>query len=59
MTVKELAANIDKHGFLDIGNMQVKVRIIDVRQVFGRIDYNVTPTDGNGNIWVESNRVKQ
>jgi hypothetical protein len=57
MTVKELAASIGKQGFLNIANMQVKVTVTDVRQVFGRIDFQITPTDGNGNNWVESSRV--
>ena len=58
MTAKELAVNIGKKGFLDIGNMQVHVTIIDVRQVFHRVDFLVTPVDGNGSTWVESSRVK-
>lgn len=57
MTAKELAVNIGKKGFLDIGNMQVHVEIIDARQVFHRVDFQVTPVDGNGNTWVESSRV--
>ncbi len=57
MTVKELAANIGKKGFLNIDNMQVHIEIIDARQVFGRVDFQVTPCDGNGNNWVESRRL--
>lgn len=57
MTVKELASFIGKQGFLNIDNMQVKVTVMDVRQVFGRIDFQITPMDGNGNNWVEASRV--
>ncbi len=58
MTVKELAANIGKQGLLSISNMQVLVSIKNARTVFGRIDYQVTPVNGTGTTWVESNRVQ-
>jgi hypothetical protein len=58
MTAKELSFNIGKRGFLDVNGMEFHVEIRDARQVFNRVDYRVTPVDGNGNSWVESSRVK-
>ena len=57
MNAKALSENINKQGLLSISNMQVLVKITDARTVFGRIDYQVTPVNGTGSTWVESNRV--
>lgn len=58
MSVAELSNLLGKEGMLDINGLQFMVRIIDVRKVFGRTDYKVTPVSGTGTIWVESHRLK-
>ena len=58
MNAKQLSENLGKQGLLSISNMQVLVNITDARTVFGRIDYQVSPVNGTGSTWVESNRVK-
>lgn len=58
MSVKEMAANIGKVGLLSIQSLRVRVTVLDVRVTFGRTDFQVSPVDGQGNVWVESSRVK-
>jgi hypothetical protein len=38
-------------------NLEVGVRIIDVRSSFGRVDVKVTPIVGSGDTWVNITRV--
>ncbi len=57
MNAKELGANIGKQGLLSISGLQVLVNVTDARTVFGRTDFQVTPVNGVGSTWVESNRV--
>lgn len=57
MSVKEMAANIGKVGLLSIQSLRVRVTVLDVRVTFGRIDFQVTPVDGQGDVWIESSRV--
>lgn len=40
-----------------VDGLGVPVRILDVRQVWGRVDYLVTPEGGTGETWVSSERV--
>ena len=39
------------------GGLRVKVRVLDVRQVFGRTDFLVQPTEGEGTTWADASRV--
>jgi hypothetical protein len=58
MNAAEMAANIGKTGLLSTEKtLQITVKISDVRQVFGRLDYLVSPANGTGSTWVESSRV--
>ena len=57
MSIKTLATAINREGLLQVDGLRIQVKVTDVRQVFGRIDYEVTPTQGSGSQWVESSRV--
>jgi len=57
MSVKEMAANIGKVGLLSVNSLHVRVTVLDVRVTFGRTDFQISPVDGDGKIWVESSRV--
>jgi hypothetical protein len=52
-----MAVNIGKTGLLTIQTLRVRVTVMDVRVTFGRTDFQVTPVDGQGQLWVESSRV--
>jgi hypothetical protein len=49
---------IGRAGWLAIGELDVQVEIIDVRQRFGRADYLVTPTRGHGQQWKSADSVR-
>lgn len=55
--VKALATVIGSNGQIFIDGLGVDVRIIDVRQAYGRTDYRITPIRGIGGAWVDSKRV--
>lgn len=59
MTAKDLAQSIGRRGTLTVDSLTLTVDIRDARQVFGRVDYLVTPVDGGGEQWVSSDRVKE
>lgn len=58
MTARELAQNIGGHGVLSVAGLRVRVKVLDVRQAFGRIDYLVTPIAGSNEKWVQADGVK-
>ena len=49
---------IGGHGVLREGVLYIRVRVEDVRTVFDRVDYLVTPVAGSGRQWVSADRVK-
>lgn len=59
MTHNELRALMTSgtHPRLKVGKLSVPVIINDVRQVFGRVDANVTPEHGDGSEWVSLDRL--
>lgn len=57
MTAASLAAQIGHTGSLRAGDLSVDVTILDVRVVFNRTDYLVTPKAGSGQQWVSAERV--
>ena len=65
MTVKELVGGIKTdldgkaYGHLPCDGLIVDVQILDIRKVWNRIDYLVTPVQGTGEKWVDSIRVRQ
>lgn len=57
--IKELAKNIGRVAYLHTDNMLVEIAILDARQVWDRIDYQVKPTHGEGTTWVSSSRISK
>lgn len=60
MNVSEAMALIGKTATYKIDDMSFTVAIVDVRQVFNRIDYKITPAKGcgSGTKWVDARKVR-
>jgi hypothetical protein len=62
MSVAALARDIGRVGRYRAqgveGLLSFSVRVCDVRQVFGRVDYEVEPVDGAGRCWVSESSVR-
>jgi len=52
--MKELMQSIGKKGTITAGGLRVNVKVLDVKQSYGRDRYLVTPLSGTGEVWVES-----
>lgn len=58
-SLKEHAAKIGKRAVLQIKpGFEINVTIEDVRENFGRVDFQVKPVSGYGLDWVSADRVK-
>ncbi len=44
---------------VNINGLMVDVLVIDLRQVWNRVDAKITLVKGNGEIWVEARRLTQ
>lgn len=42
---------------VDNGGFKIKVKILDVRHAWGRVDYYITPIEGEGEKWVSESRI--
>lgn len=51
MTAKESAALVGKKAVMTHGTIKINVRILDLKEHFGRVDYLVTPLSGSGQQW--------
>ena len=61
MTVAELAKNLGRVGTYHPNGSQglgFEVTVRDVRQVFGRLDFEVEPVAGSGRSWVGESSVR-
>ena len=62
MTAGELGKLIGNNGLITITmhsqSFKAPVEIIDARTAFGRVDVLVKPTGGEGQAWVDANRVE-
>jgi hypothetical protein len=58
-TANELAANVGREGLWStpIANIQVRVKVIDARQIFGRVELKVTPLAGSGEAWAQNVKI--
>lgn len=58
MSIKDLAAILGKEAAYKVGGMEILVTVLDVRNAYGRIDYQIVPIKGCGTVWVSSDNVK-
>jgi hypothetical protein len=58
MTVSELAAVVGRLGVYTHAALRIEVQVIDVRQVWGRVDYLIRPVAGSGSQWVASDSIQ-
>lgn len=49
----KIKSYVGKTGQVNLGGLLVNVKIIDVKQSYGRDRYKVTPVSGKGEIWIE------
>ena len=50
--MKELIKAIGKAGHVSIGGLYVAVKVVDIKQAYGRDMYLVTPVKGSGEVWI-------
>jgi hypothetical protein len=53
MTAAEMAALIGRDAEWGANGLTVAVTIVDVKQAWGRLRYQITPVVGRGKVWVE------
>lgn len=58
MATLETMPLIGKSAEYNIDGMTIEVVIMDVRKVYNRIDYKITPAKGFGSKWVDSRKVR-
>jgi hypothetical protein len=54
MTTLEAVQIIGKTAEIHLNGLTIEVKILDVKQSYGRTRYQVTPVAGSNEIWVES-----
>ncbi len=52
LSIKE--SIIGSRGYIVVDDMHIEVRILDVKDSWGRIRYLVTPVSGEGQTWKEN-----
>ena len=57
MNTTTLIQNLNMYASVRMGELQVRCKIENVRVVYGRTDYKVTPVHGSGEVWVSDNKV--
>lgn len=58
MDAISLNKNIGKEGTLRFGKLGFRVRIVNCRELFGRLEYEVEPANGWGMKWVTAEKVE-
>ena len=53
MTTKELQKYIGKEYILPIKGIRIPVKVVDVKENWGRVILEVEPTSGEGSAWFE------
>jgi len=57
MTVREMVDSAKRDGIYHVNGLLIPVHIVDIRQVFSRVDYQITPVNGSGMTWTSSDKV--
>lgn len=50
----EYMDRVGKVGTIYCNEMQVEVKVLDIKKTYGRLRYLVTPVAGSGQVWVEN-----
>ena len=58
MDIIKLAATVGKKAFWSVEGTKVPVDILDVRQVWSRVDYYCKPLFGEGEKWISHERIE-
>lgn len=53
-----MVALLGKPAEYAIDGMKINVTIVDVRKVYNRTDYKITPESGSGTKWVDARKVR-
>ena len=46
-------------ALLNLDGLLVEVKLMDVKQVFGRVDVLVTPVKGSGQKWIQADKLQE
>lgn len=52
--IREVTKNMEKLGQIIVKGLSVNVRILDLKTAYNKKRYLVTPSSGNGEIWVDT-----
>lgn len=52
--VREQIKNIGKVGTIQASGLTVKVKVLDVKQSYGKTRWLITPVSGEGEVWAEN-----
>lgn len=58
MTILEIINKAPKQGLLEVGQgCQVYVEVVNIKQAYGVVRYQVRPLSGQGTMWIDSSRL--
>ena len=57
ITAKDMIHAMNSEALYVTGGLSVDVRIVDVKQTYGRICYQIVPVQGMGEKWVEGSHL--
>jgi len=60
LTVQEMASYVGQRATLYVreGQIKIPVKIVDIRENYGRYDAKVIPVHGGGETWVNLDRLR-
>jgi hypothetical protein len=50
----EVQQYVGKKAVVSLGGLKIEVKVLDVKNSYGRTRYQITPVSGEGQIWVET-----
>jgi hypothetical protein len=56
LTANELNEYVNREGTwaAPIADLKIRVKVIDARQIFGRLELKITPLAGSGEAWAQN-----
>lgn len=59
MSAKELVKMVGRTGYIaGRGDLDITVRIVDVKTSYGAVRYQVEPIAGRGSAWIDANSIE-